>query len=133
VREDVYGRAARLAKREAPDSPLLVAQGIGDLEPPLHRPGVTASTSSTSTEMPGAAGSSLPTMVTWAEGLVGEATVTTQPRSIATSKPSSSTKKSRVSTGRSDPMFGTVRSIVPTSAAASAKGLARRCDRSSKP
>ena len=61
----------------------------------------------TSTEMPGAAGSSLPMMVTWAELLVGEATVTTQPRSIATSKPSRSTKNSRVSAGRSDLMFGT--------------------------
>ena len=40
--------------------------------------------------------SSLPTMVTWAEGLVGDATVTTQPMSIATSKPNRSTKKSRV-------------------------------------
>jgi hypothetical protein len=56
--------------------------------------------------------SSLPTMVTWADRLVGEATVTTQPMSIATSKPSSSTKKSRVSTGRSDLMFGTVLLIV---------------------
>jgi hypothetical protein len=39
--------------------------------------------------------------------LVGEATVTTHPMSIATSKPSRSTKKSRVSSGRSDLMFGT--------------------------
>ncbi len=46
-------------------------------------------------------------IVTWAEGLVGDATVTTQPRSIATSKPSRSTKKSRVSAARSDLMFGT--------------------------
>src|SRR3954447_24410763 len=57
--------------------------------------------------MPGAAMSSLPTMVTWAEELVGEATVTTHPRSIATSKPSRSTKKSRVSPGFSDLMLGT--------------------------
>src|SRR5215203_3212145 len=62
--------------------------------------------------MPGAAGSSLLTMVTWAEGLVGDATVTTQPKSIATSKPSNSVKKSRVSAARSDVMFGTVRLIV---------------------
>ena len=46
-------------------------------------------------------------MDTWIEGLVGDATVTTQPRSIATSRPSRSTKKSRVSAGRSDLMFGT--------------------------
>src|SRR4051795_1947182 len=57
--------------------------------------------------MPGAAMSSFPTMVTWAEGLFGDATVTTHPRSIATSKPSRSTKKSRVSAGFSDLMFGT--------------------------
>src|SRR3954452_5006500 len=62
--------------------------------------------------MPGAAMSSLPTMVTWTEGLVGDARVTTQPKSIATSKPSSSTKKSRVSAGRSDLMFGTALLIV---------------------
>jgi hypothetical protein len=67
----------------------------------------TASTSATSTEMPGAAGSSLLMMVTWAERLVGDAMVTTQPRSIATSKPSRSTKNSRVSAGRSDLMLGT--------------------------
>src|SRR3954447_19978207 len=62
--------------------------------------------------MPGAAMSSLPMMVTWTEGLIGDATVTTQPMSIATSKPSSSTKKSRVSAARSDLMFGTALLIV---------------------
>src|SRR3954469_14040106 len=62
--------------------------------------------------MPGAAGSSLLTMVTWAERLVGDATVTTQPRSIATSNPSRSTKNSRVSAGRSDLMLGTARLTV---------------------
>jgi hypothetical protein len=62
--------------------------------------------------MPGAAMSSLPMMDTWIEGLVGEATVTTQPRSIATSRPSRSTKKSRVSVGRSDLMLGTALLIV---------------------
>ena len=46
-------------------------------------------------------------MVTWAEALVGETSVTTQPMSIATSKPSWSTKKSRVSAGRSDLVFVT--------------------------
>ena len=51
-------------------------------------------------------------MVTWTEGFAGDATVTTQPRSITTSKPSSSTKKSRVSAGRSDLMLGTARLIV---------------------
>src|SRR4029450_4858174 len=51
-------------------------------------------------------------MVTWADRLVGEARVTTQPMCIATSKPSSSTKKSRVSAGRSDFMFGTALLIV---------------------
>ena len=56
--------------------------------------------------------SSLATMVTWAERLVGEATVTTQSRSIATSNPSRSTKKSRVSAGRSDLMLGTARLTV---------------------
>src|SRR5215207_7643752 len=72
----------------------------------------TASTSSTSTEMPGAAMSSLPTIVTWAEGFVGEARVTTHPMSIATSKPSSPTKKSRVWVGRPDLTFGTTLPIV---------------------
>jgi hypothetical protein len=51
-------------------------------------------------------------MLTWTEGLVGDATVTIQPMSIATSKPRSSTKKSRVSAGRSDLMFGTALLIV---------------------
>src|SRR3954447_6909340 len=51
--------------------------------------------------------SSLPTMLTCTEGLVGDVTVVIQPMSIATSKPSSSTKKARVSAGRSDRMFGT--------------------------
>ena len=32
--------AARLAKHEATDSPLLVAEGVGDLEALLHGPGV---------------------------------------------------------------------------------------------
>src|SRR3954452_1222607 len=66
----------------------------------------TASTSATSTEMPGAARSSLPMMVTCAEALAGDARVMTQPRSITTSKPRS-TKKSRVAAGRSDLTFGT--------------------------
>ena len=56
--------------------------------------------------------SSFPMMFTWAEGLAGDATVTTQPMSIATSKPSRSTKKSRVSAGRSDLMLGTARLTV---------------------
>ena len=51
--------------------------------------------------------SSLLMMDTCTEGSVGDARVTIQPRSIATSKPSSSTKKSRVAAGRSDLMFGT--------------------------
>src|SRR4029434_7752654 len=67
----------------------------------------TASTSATPTEMPGAAMSSLLMMLTWALGLAGDATVTIQPMSIATSRPSRSTKKSRVSAGRSDLMLGT--------------------------
>src|SRR5918999_5950841 len=62
--------------------------------------------------MPGAAMSSFPMMVTCAERLVGDATVMTQPMSIATSKPSKSTKKSRVSAGRFDLMFGTALLIV---------------------
>src|SRR6187431_2872558 len=57
--------------------------------------------------MPGAAGSSLPMIVTWTERSAGDATVTTQPRSIATSNPSRSAKNSRVSAGRSDLMLGT--------------------------
>jgi hypothetical protein len=44
--------------------------------------------------------------------LLGETTVMTQPKSIVTSKPSKSTKKSRVSAGRSDLMFGTARVIL---------------------
>jgi hypothetical protein len=51
-------------------------------------------------------------MFTWTEGLVDDATVTTQPTSIATSRPSRSTKKSRVSVGRSDLMLGTALLIV---------------------
>src|SRR5215211_1974167 len=51
-------------------------------------------------------------MVTWTEGLVAEARVTTQPMSIATSKPSKSTRRSRVLSGRSDLMFGTALLIV---------------------
>src|SRR4051794_24992032 len=38
--QDVDDRPPRLAKHEAPYSPLLVAEGIGDLEPLLHGPGV---------------------------------------------------------------------------------------------
>ena len=34
--QDVDYRSARLAKHEAPDSPLLVAEGIGDLEALLY-------------------------------------------------------------------------------------------------
>jgi hypothetical protein len=41
-----------------------------------------------------------------------ETTVVTQPMSIATSKPSKSTKKLRVSAGLSDLMFGTALLIV---------------------
>src|SRR4051812_47802353 len=40
VREDVHDRAARLSKHEAANAPLLVAQGIGDLEAALRCPGV---------------------------------------------------------------------------------------------
>ena len=105
----VEGRCGptRLAKHEASNSPFLVAQGVGDLESRSIALAWTASTSSTSTEIPGAAGSSLPMMFTWAEVSFGEATVATHPRSITTSKPSSSTKKSRVSADRSDLIFGT--------------------------
>jgi hypothetical protein len=42
-------------------------------------------------------------------------TVTTQPMSITTSKPSSCTKKSRVSVGRSDLTFGTALRIITSS------------------
>jgi hypothetical protein len=56
--------------------------------------------------------SALPTIVTWADGLVGEATVATQPMSIATSNPSAFTKKSRVSAGLSERMLGTARLTV---------------------
>ena len=76
--------------------------------------------------MPGAAMSSLPTMVTWAEGLVGDATVTTQPMSIATSKPSTSTKKSRVSSGRCDLMFGTALLMVTLRLISEDRPIARR-------
>src|SRR5215211_6770015 len=40
VGDDIHGRPARLAKHEAPGAPLLVAQGIGDLEAELQRSGV---------------------------------------------------------------------------------------------
>ena len=40
VGDDVDERAARLPKHEAPDSPLLVTERIGDLEALLHGPGV---------------------------------------------------------------------------------------------
>jgi hypothetical protein len=53
-------------------------------------------------------------MFTCTDGFAGDTTLTTQPRSIATSSPSSSTKKSRVSAGRSDLMFGTALLIVTT-------------------
>ena len=94
VRQHVDDRAARLAKHEATDSPVLVANRIDDVEADdrLPRHG-SASTSSTSIDIPGADGSPLLMMFTCAEGLVGDATVTTQPMSIATSKPRRSTKK----------------------------------------
>src|SRR5204862_3757015 len=107
VREDVDDRAAALAQHEASDSPVFIAQGYTTSKPRSATAAWTASTSATSTEIPGAAMSSLPTMVTCAEELLGDARVTTQPRSITTSKPRS-TKKSRVAAGRSDLMFGTV-------------------------
>jgi hypothetical protein len=100
-------RAARLAKHEASDSPVFIAQRVRDLEARSTIVARTASTSGTSTERPGAAMSSLPMMVTCAEELVGDARVMTQPRSVTTSKPRS-TKKSRVAAGRSDLMFGTI-------------------------
>jgi hypothetical protein len=112
MRQDIHNRAARLAEHEAPDAPLLVAERVDDLEGLFDRPGVQGINVATSKDMPGAAMSSLPTMVTWAEGLVADARVTTHPRSIATSKPSRSMKKSRVSAGRSDLMFGAALSIV---------------------
>ncbi len=102
VRDDVDERPTRLANHEVPDPPLLIAERIGVSKPRSTALAWTASTSGTSTEMPGAAMSSFPMMVTWAERLVGDTTVTTQPMSIATSKPSRSRKKSRVSAGRSD-------------------------------
>ena len=73
--------------------------------------------------------SSLPTMVTWIEGLVGDATVTTQPRSIATSRPSRSTKKSRVSVGRSDLMLGTALLIVTLGVLSHDRPIAHRARR----
>jgi hypothetical protein len=126
VRQNVDQRAARLAKHEAADSPLLVTEGIGDLEALLHGPGVDGIDVGHLTEMPGAAMSSLPIMVTWAEGLSGDVTVTTQPMSMATSKPSRSTKKSRVSAGRSDLMFGTARLILMLSFYPKSPGQAAR-------
>src|SRR4051812_15031009 len=67
----------------------------------------TASTSGTSTEIPGADGSSPLTIVTWTDGLAGDASVTIQPMSMATSNPSRPVKRSRVSAGRSERMLGT--------------------------
>src|SRR5215211_4193763 len=61
-------------------------------------------------------------MVTWTEGLVAEARVTTQPMSIATSKPSKSTRRSRVLSGRSDLMFGTALLIVTLQVLANRRG-----------
>ena|SRR5919204_272892 len=40
VRQDVDGHTARLAEHEPPDSPLLVPEGVGDLEALLHGLGV---------------------------------------------------------------------------------------------
>ncbi len=40
MRQDVDGHTARLAEHEAPNSPLLVAEGVGDLEALLHGLGV---------------------------------------------------------------------------------------------
>jgi hypothetical protein len=101
------GHAARLAEHEAPNSPLLVAQGIGDLEALLHGLGVDSIDVSHLDRYPRRRGVVVANDGHWAEGLVGEATVTTQPVSIATSKPNRSRKKSRVSVGSSDLMFGT--------------------------
>ena len=72
---------------------------------------MTASTSATPTVIR-AAMSLFPMIVIWAAGLSGEARVVTQPRSIATSKPNRSTKKSRVSAGRSERMLGTALPMV---------------------
>jgi hypothetical protein len=80
MRQDVDDGATRLAKHEPPNPPFLVTQRIGDLEALLHGPGVTAWTSSTSTEMPGAAMSSVPTIATCTEGFVDATTVMTEPR-----------------------------------------------------
>jgi hypothetical protein len=107
VGQDVDDRAARLAKHEASDSPVFIAQRVRDLEAPLHERGVDSIDMRNLYRDAGAAMSSLPMMVTCAEELVGDARVITQPRSITTSKPRS-TKKSRVAAGRSDLMFGTV-------------------------
>src|SRR5262245_15343680 len=68
-------------------------------------------------------------MVTWAQALVGAATVTTHPMSIATSKPSRSIKKSRVSVGRSDLMFGTaLLTLTPRRCSGSAHRLLHESD-----
>jgi hypothetical protein len=112
VREDVDDGSARIAEHEAPHSPLLVTQRIGDLEAPLHGPGVDRIDIRHLDGDPGADMSSPPTIVIWTDGLLGDATVMTQPKSIATSKPNRSTKKSRDSAGRSERMLGTALSIV---------------------
>jgi hypothetical protein len=107
VREDVDDRPARVAEHEPSHSPVLITERIGNLEAALLGLCVDRIDIPTSTEIPGAAMSSPLTIVTWTDGLVGDATVTTQPMSMATSKPNRSTKKSRVSAGRSERMLGT--------------------------
>jgi hypothetical protein len=107
VGHDIHDGSARLTEHESAHSPFLVAQGIGDLKALSTAIACTASTSGTSTVIPGAAMSSPPTIVIWTDWSSGSARVVTQPRSIATSKPNSSTKKVRVSLSWSDRMLGT--------------------------
>src|SRR5215207_11570186 len=106
--QDVDHRAARLAKHEAPDSPVLVAKRVRDLDALLHSHGVDGIDIGDLNRDTGPGHIVVTDDGHLRRGLLGEATVTTQPMSITTSKPSRSTKKSRVSAGRSDLMFGTV-------------------------
>ena len=109
---DVDDRAARLAKHEAPDSPLLIAEGVDDLEALLHGLGVHGIDVSHSYRDARGGDVVVADDGHLDEGLVGDTTVTIQPMSIATSKPSNSTKKLRVSAVRSDLMFGTALLII---------------------
>jgi hypothetical protein len=95
----------RSMKRRTP--PVFIAQRIRDLEAPLHGDGVDSIDIRNRCRDAGRCHVVVADDGPCAEELLGDARVMIQPTSITTSKPRS-TKKSRVTAGRSDLMFGTV-------------------------